>query len=218
MRHGYTNQTDGDGETVVKRYLGPDAEVRRERERRWLTELQGVVPVPPVLSTEGDGLTLGFVQGVQGQELIEAGFADQVLQACGTVLRRLHSVAPPPGSPPGVPVHGDFGPNNLLIDPESSAVTAIVDWEFAGIGEPVKDLAWCEWIVRMHHPDHVDAVPRFHAAYGLPVPAWPLRRAAMLERCAELREFCRRWESEGGVRQWESRAAITAAWSAGPAR
>ena len=33
-------------------------------------------------------------------------------------------------------VHGDFGPQNLLIDPDSLAVTAIVDWELAGPGDP----------------------------------------------------------------------------------
>jgi aminoglycoside phosphotransferase (APT) family kinase protein len=33
----------------------------------------------------------------------------------------------------------------------------VVDWEFAHLGDPVEDLAWCEWIVRMHHPEHVDA-------------------------------------------------------------
>jgi aminoglycoside phosphotransferase len=214
MRHGYTNLTVGDGETVVKRYQGPDAAVRRERERGMLTGLQGSVPVPPVLRDDGEALTLGFVPGVQGQELIEAGHAAAVLRACGVVLRQIHTVPPPPGSAPGtVLVHGDFGPNNLLIDPESFAVIAVVDWEFAGYGDAVADLAWCEWIMRMHHPDHADAVPHFHAAYGLPVPPWPERRAAMLKRCTELREFCRRWESEGGVRQWEERHAVTAAWT-----
>jgi hypothetical protein len=32
LRHGYTNATVVEGRSVVKRYLGPDAPVRRGRE------------------------------------------------------------------------------------------------------------------------------------------------------------------------------------------
>ena len=110
-------------------------------------------------------------------------------------------------------VHGDFGPNNILIDPESFEITALLDWEFAHLGDPIEDLAWCEWIVRTHHPDHVDALADFFDAYGGHLPEWPQRRAAMVARCLELRGFCERWEPDGrGVRQWTQRAHATAAW------
>jgi aminoglycoside phosphotransferase (APT) family kinase protein len=36
--------------------------------------------------------------------------------------------------------HGDAGPLNFLY--EDGAVTALVDWEFAHVGDPVDDLAW----------------------------------------------------------------------------
>lgn len=215
MRHGYTNDTSGDGTTVVKRYLGPDAAARRTREQRMLIGLAGVVPVPPVLGADPGELTLGFMPGVPGQDLIESGFAREVLESCGAVLRGIHSVPTPPGSPPAsVLVHGDFGPNNVLIDPESYEVTAVVDWEFAGVGPAVADLAWCEWIVRMHHPEHAGSIDHFHAAYGLPVPSWRERRDEMVRRCAELRDFCERWQPGGdAVRQWVQRGATTAAWT-----
>jgi aminoglycoside phosphotransferase (APT) family kinase protein len=114
-------------------------------------------------------------------------------------------------------VHGDFGPNNLLLGFTSNlstyAVTAVVDWEFGHLGDPIEDLAWCEWIVRMHHPDRVDALDAFFEAYGAPVPDWPLRQAAMVDRCVELREFCRRWEPDGAaVAQWDKRIRATAGW------
>jgi aminoglycoside phosphotransferase (APT) family kinase protein len=39
-----------------------------------------------------------------------------------------------------VVVHGDFRIGNLLIAPEG--LTAVIDWEFAHVGDPVEDLAW----------------------------------------------------------------------------
>ncbi|WP_348540842.1 phosphotransferase [Streptomyces sp. NL15-2K] len=114
-------------------------------------------------------------------------------------------------------MHGDFGPHNTLFEPRTFQVTAVVDWEFAHLGDPVEDLAWCEWIVRMHHPEHADALGHFFGAYGGTVPTWSARHASMLAKCASYREFCQRWDPSGpGVRQWEERTEITRAWQAQP--
>ncbi|MFI2424294.1 hypothetical protein ACH5A7_09325 [Streptomyces sp. NPDC018955] len=46
------------------------------------------------------------------------------------------------------------------------------------------------------------------------MPTWTDRRAAMLARCEQLRQFCDRWEADGpGMRQWKERVAMTASWS-----
>ena len=37
-------------------------------------------------------------------------------------------------------VHSDLNPKNLLVDPESLEVTAVLDWEFAHAGSPLTDL------------------------------------------------------------------------------
>lgn len=37
-------------------------------------------------------------------------------------------------------VHGDLRPANVLVDPDTDEVTALVDWEFAHGGHPVEDL------------------------------------------------------------------------------
>jgi aminoglycoside phosphotransferase (APT) family kinase protein len=46
--------------------------------------------------------------------------------------------------PPPVPaalVHGDFRMGNLIVD--GPRLSAVLDWEMAGPGDPLADLAWC---------------------------------------------------------------------------
>jgi len=228
LPHGYTNRTARVGDEVHKAYRGPETEARREREGRALAGLAGLVPVPPLLGDTGTELRIGWVPGRHGQELIEAGHAAEVLRACGAVLRHIQRVdpravlgqeAPRVGARgvgvPEVLVHGDFGPNNVLLAADFS-VAAIVDWEWVHLGGPVADLAWCEWILRMHHPDSVGALPALFEGYGHE-PAWSARQGAMVGRCRELLEFTRRWDPHGpGVSLWEERLAVTARWSERP--
>src|ERR687889_2148319 len=136
LPHGYTNQTVGDDAVVVKTYAGPDAAARADREYRALQIVRGRVPVPPVLDRGRNALTLGFVAGSHGKDLIAAGHAEPVLAGCGGVLRDIHRA--------GVG-HGDFGPQNLLFDAVTFAAVAVLDWEFAVVPlmDSVADLAWC---------------------------------------------------------------------------
>ncbi|WP_018347594.1 phosphotransferase family protein [Longispora albida] len=205
LAHGYTNDTSGDGRIVVKRYAGPDAQDRAATERLWLGRMRGLLPVPPVLDGDDSSSTLGFVEGVHGQELLDQRPAE-ILDACGRMLARLQAAEP------GL-VHGDFGPNNLLFAPATLEVSAILDWEWAHIGDGIEDLAWCEWVVRMHHLGSVTALGALFTGYGSR-PAWELRQAAMLTRCRALEDFCERWVPGGdGVQQWRDRAATVATWT-----
>jgi aminoglycoside phosphotransferase (APT) family kinase protein len=218
VRHGYTNRTDRIESGVRKTYEGPDARRRAEAEYVALTGLAGRMPVPAVLERQDDGaLVIEFIEGAHGQDEIDAGRGSEVLMSCGALLRRLHALDPAlVGSyrSAGVICHGDFGPNNVLLDPADHVVRALLDWEFSGVGEAVIDIAWCEWIVRMHHPTAVDCLPAFFDAYGAR-PPWPIRQHAMLDRCRRLEDFSRRWDSDDGVRLWQDRARATAGW-AGP--
>ncbi len=45
-----------------------------------------------------------------------------------------------PGSGPARIVHGDYRLDNLLVDPGTGAVTAVLDWEMATLGDPLADL------------------------------------------------------------------------------
>jgi tRNA A-37 threonylcarbamoyl transferase component Bud32 len=208
LPHGYTNRTVGNGVVVVKTYAGPDAAARAAREYRALQAVRGRVPVPPVLDREPHALTLGFVAGRHGQDLITAGHAEPVLSTCGRILRDIHGA--------GVG-HGDFGPHNVLFDAVTYAAVAVLDWEFAAIPltDATADLAWCEWIVRTHHPPHAAALDALFDAYGTR-PPWPLRHAAMMHRCRELLDFAHRREPGGAAeRSWRRRIGVTARWRTG---
>jgi aminoglycoside phosphotransferase (APT) family kinase protein len=226
MPHGYTNDTTRDGPTVVKHYLGPDAALRRDTEARVLAALAARLPVPPVLGGHGTRLTIGFMPGRPGQDLIAAGLAEPVLAACGRMLRRVHAIDPwlvlpaapsRPGAlsrPGAVLVHGDYGPNNALLDPAARQVSTLLDWEWAHVGDAVEDLAWCEWIIRMHHPEQTGSLGALFGAYR-DEPPWPDRHQAMLARCRELLDLSRRSSPSVGepARQWQDRLAITASWT-----
>jgi tRNA A-37 threonylcarbamoyl transferase component Bud32 len=218
LKHGYTNSTATDGRSVVKRYRGPDGDLRQHNEVAALSGLAGQLPVPPLLAVGAGEVTLGLVAGRPGQELLEDQ-PEPVLHAAGRLARRLAgldvALAPGLDTAPGgtVLVHGDFGPQNLLLDEDTTEPTALLDWEFAHIGDPVEDIAWAEWIVRMHHPDLVPALPALFAGYGAE-PPWGVRHASMLAKCEWLLGFARRWPdpTQAGVALWQQRLAATAAF------
>ena len=220
LRHSYTNRTLGDGATVVKYYQEPGALARSRLEQAMLHALQGQVPVPQILDYSDGCLTTTFMSGIHGQELLDAGRAGGVLRACGTMLWRIHqlgtggiaALATAAGHGQ-VLVHGDYGPQNVLLDPATLEITAVLDWEWAHAGRPVEDIAWCEWIVRMHHPRQISQLGVFFDAYGEAIPPWPARQAAMLGRCRALLDISHQ-QQPGGPRetQWAHRLAVTEAW------
>src|SRR5450755_3748290 len=79
-------------------------------------------------------------------------------------------------------------------------ITAVLDWEWAHAGEPVEDLAWCEWIVRMHDPRQAGLLAARFPAPGPGSADSPLAagRARVLARLVVTQ--ARR--SPGKSRQW----------------
>lgn len=94
LKHGYTNGTSTNGRTVTKHYLGPDTDQRHRNEVTALSRLAGLVPVPPLVQDLPDGVVTGFVAGTHGQELLDQGYAEQVLRLCGQLARQVHAVDP----------------------------------------------------------------------------------------------------------------------------
>jgi aminoglycoside phosphotransferase (APT) family kinase protein len=78
-----------------------------------------------------------------------------------------------PESGDSVLCHGDVGPGNFLHD--GLRVTALLDWEFAHLGDPMDDLGWLAF--RGHHMnanagDLGEQLARWSARTGLAVDAW----------------------------------------------
>jgi aminoglycoside phosphotransferase (APT) family kinase protein len=83
-------------------------------------------------------------------------------------------------------VHSDVNPKNLLVDPETLAVTGLVDWEYAHAGHPFTDLGN---VLRFDRaPAYVDAVLAAYerARHVPPAEALELARAADLVALVEL--------------------------------
>jgi aminoglycoside phosphotransferase (APT) family kinase protein len=204
---------------VTKQYRGPEAATGCAREAAALAALAGLLPVPRVIAAGPAFLQTALAPGVHGQDLIVAGLAGRVLAACGRMLRQIHQLPVPAGlsanasSPGALLVHGDYGPNNVLLDPGANEVTAVLDWEWAHAGDPLEDLAWCEFILRLHHQDDVWALDDFYDSYGSR-PAWPDLHDAIIDRCQSMLALCERWEPDGaGVASWTERTATVRTWT-----
>jgi Ser/Thr protein kinase RdoA (MazF antagonist) len=218
LPHGYTNDTRADGSTVLKRYQGPEWQHRRGTENAALARLAGVIPVPRVISSPPGALRMEFLAGIHGQVLVDAGHAAAVLDACGVMLRQIQAihvtaVFPNARADAQVLVHGDYGPNNMLFDPATFAIAGVVDWEWAHAGDAIEDLAWCEWIIRMHHPEAVGALQHLFAGYG-EQPSWSERQAAALRKCHEMLNMPRiGGMSDPGAHRWRRNIDVTLSWT-----
>jgi hypothetical protein len=218
LPHGYTNLTRSADGKVEKTYVGPLRRQNCRRELACLVGLAGRLPVPAVVDQDLSvpRLTLSLLPGRHGQDLIAEGCHSGVLRLTGDALVELQRV--PSETIPGlagegsVVVHGDFGPQNMLFDLSAHRVTGILDWEAAHIGNPVEDLAWTEWIVRMHHPQAIDSLDAlFEAAQQR--PPWAQRQDIMLLRIEDLIRTCESAGMDRSVSDWHDRLRRTEAWT-----
>jgi aminoglycoside phosphotransferase (APT) family kinase protein len=72
-------------------------------------------------------------------------------------------------------IHGDFSPDNFMVDPQSGRLTGVIDWGNSATGDPALDFVplvlWVGWDVALRvvaayrlpaGPDLVERI-RFHA-------------------------------------------------------
>lgn len=213
LPHGYTNDAVVHGDLVVKTYHGPDSVVRQDREVLAIVSLTGRLPVAPFVESTPGTVVLGRVPGRPGQDLIELGHGDAVMFALGRTLRELQTIEPSfygEYGGDGVLVHGDYGPNNVLLAEDDASVALLADWEWSTIGHPTTDLAWAEFIVRMHHPRHVDCLSALFDGYGHR-PSWNERKTAMTDRAGALETWLRSWKDDDAA-EWDRRSRLIAQW------
>lgn len=92
--------------------------------------VDGDLRIDPFVAEDTD-LTRWIAGRDLGLEPGEQAGLDEVAEAAQADLDELRRVSL---------VHGDLVPENLLVDPESLAVVAVVDWELAHAGNPFADL------------------------------------------------------------------------------
>lgn len=213
LPHGYSNATRRVGRLIEKRHLGPSRHEAAVREAQVLALVRDLVPAPRVLSFDPSQplLRLEVLEGVNGQGLLDLGHAPRILEHCGRLVRAISAVRPRAVRLPGEGsslIHGEFGPQNLLCSADAERVLGIVDWEWARLGSPIEDLAWAEWIVRIHHPDRVDALPSLFKGFGAE-PSWQERREAMLVNAYRARERAVSRGNAEVIASWDDRIERT---------
>jgi aminoglycoside phosphotransferase (APT) family kinase protein len=70
----------------------------------------------------------------------------------------LHANIPDDNGLPPTLIHGDYGFHNLIVN--HGELSAILDWEFAHVGDPAEDVNYCRQFVEQHMP-----WPEFLAIY-----------------------------------------------------
>jgi hypothetical protein len=213
LPHAYTNTVTELGEFVTKTYQGADVRQRQHREEVAIRAMRGFLPVATIVESRPGELVFRKVSGNHGQELLDGGEGAVVMFALGRLLRQLQAITPSfyeEFHGEGVLVHGDFGPNNVLLCDDGS-VALLADWEWSTIGNPIDDLAWAEFIVRMHHPGHVSCLPALFDGYGQR-PVWAKRKAAMARRAADMEALVTLWHGTPAAASWRYRLNCIAGW------
>lgn len=214
LPHAYTNDVTVLGDLVTKTYRGPGAIGRQQREELALRSVVDRLPVATVVDSRPGVLVLRRVPGRHGQERIDGSDGDAVMFGLGRLLRELQAVSPvffDEFHGAGVLVHQDFGPNNVLFADHDDAIVLIADWEWSTVGSPITDLAWAEFIVRMHHSEHQACLPALFDGYGAR-PAWSERQAAMVRRATALQAWVRSYRGAGAASPWDRRRRAIEQW------
>lgn len=125
------------GERIVAGELGGGREALIARLARELARLHAITPPRPALvclaRPPADAAAARIEQCAR---LLAGDGAPHPVAEWG--LRWLLRHAPPPSAP--ALCHGDFRTGNFLAD--AQGFTALIDWEFAGWGDPDEDLGW----------------------------------------------------------------------------
>ncbi|MEV7632853.1 phosphotransferase [Microbacterium sp. NPDC089318] len=193
-----------DGRTLVEKRM-PQRR-RHDTEVTALRALQGSgLPVPELIADEPGAIIMSFMPGERLDAMAPDARLD-ALRASAPLLRRLHAIPAPPGLPdapddaliveryrdaggPPLPLeipdrhapvfcHGDWTDANVLaMDGE---ITAVVDWEAAHVGDPLRELSRAAWGAAQKDPRSFEALVDAYGADPAEVRAWMPIHAAEL--------------------------------------
>ena len=105
-------------------------------------------------------------------ELRSAGMSIEQAELLAAAARRAGRWWSRAGGLPAQIIHGDLAPSNVLADPDTGAVTGLLDFELAGAGFRVQEV-----------------LAALYNSTALGAPDWPRRTAAFLRGCASVRRL-----------------------------
>jgi aminoglycoside phosphotransferase len=201
---GHVRLVERGGRRLVEKRM-TDAS-RHDTEVRALRALAGSpLPVPELVEVAPGSIVMTLMPG-ERLDSIDLETRLDGLRASASLLRLLHASEPPPGLPPapddasiirryreagGPPLpltvpptqrlafcHGDWTDGNLLA--VDGGITAIVDWEAAHLGDPIRELSRAAWGAARKDPRSFDAIVDAYGADTARVRAWVPIHAAQL--------------------------------------
>lgn len=219
----------GGRSVVEKRFADPFRQEVEVLALRALAEQD--LPVPELIEVGSESILMSLMQG----ERLDSGSADlrlDRLRTSAALLRRLHARRPPRGLPPApddgmivdrfraaggprLPLvippagplafcHGDWTDGNLLA--VGTGITAIVDWEAAHLGDPLRELSRAAWGASLKDVRSIEALVGGYGADLAAVRAWfPIHAAELWlwfteagppEYLDQLTEKLKRWPND----------------------
>lgn len=169
---------------IIKKYTSnPDGKKIECHALQQLSDLR----VPKIVkSDQPNEIHLAYIDGINGKIAINHGFVKEVLFEMGRFLRELQTVDITTVSQyvtgsGTVICHGDFAHYNSLMSSEGKTLLAIVDWEMCCIGDPIMDIAWCEFQFLRQFPGHKWALQYLFEGFGY-TPAFDERQRSLQKR------------------------------------
>ena len=111
---------------------------------KWLED-KGVTASPRFIGLTGDGREITtFLEGVSPYNL--GWFSEEQIFEAARIIKHLHScLSDFPGCSKNQTVcHNDLSPCNFMF--KDGLPYAVFDWDAAGIGDPVNDVAYAVWL------------------------------------------------------------------------